>query len=249
VYTSGGTRALARSALWRLVADLFRPPDRRSNEQERLRNLQSWEIAARAARLLENPELARTLTGARQAFLQFSAEDLESVHDRVFGHTVRSAVPPYETEWGGTGGFLQPQCLADLAGSYRAHGLVLAPGAERHDHLAVECEYLYFLAYKEALALDRGEAERAGDCRAAAKGFLTEHLGRFAPAFAARLAREAPDAPYAPAGEFLRALVRSECAELGARSGEDDLPIRSVSFEEETECMRCTARLGAAPPA
>jgi len=76
-------KALARSELWRIAAALFRYPSCSENELERLCDPASWENAGRAARLLENPELARKLSGAEEAFLPLSADAIEASYDRA----------------------------------------------------------------------------------------------------------------------------------------------------------------------
>lgn len=123
--------------------------------------------------------------------------------------TLSPECPPYETEYGSPHVFAQSGELADIAGFYRAFGLA-APATERVDHLAVELEFLSFLAFKEAWAVNNGETERTGELREIQAKFLADHLARWAPAFATRF--EARDAPLA--GE-LRTWIRKELAAFG----------------------------------
>ncbi len=115
--------------------------------------------------------------------------------------------PPYETQYGAAHIFMQTSELADIAGFYRACGLG-APERERVDHLAVELEFLGFLAGKEAHARAAGRGDRAEECRTMSAAFFRDHLGRWAPAFARRFASRDP------------ALSRS-LGELLARERED----------------------------
>ena len=70
-------------------------------------------------------------------------------------HRPRGTITPYETEYGNEALFQQPQELGDLMGFYRAFGLAMKQDRrERADHISCECEFLMFLALKEAYALE-----------------------------------------------------------------------------------------------
>ncbi|MCI0341325.1 MAG: molecular chaperone TorD family protein [Planctomycetales bacterium] len=105
--------------------------------------------------------------------------------------TLTPDCPPYETQYGSAHIFMQTTDLADIAGFYRACGLG-APEKERVDHLAVELEFLGFLARKEEHARATGRCHRAEECRAMQTAFFRDHLGRWAPAFARRFASRDP---------------------------------------------------------
>jgi len=121
--------------------------------------------------------------------------------------------PPYELSYCPAG---MEQSLADIAGFYRAFGLQAAPEAhERVDHIGSELEFMAVLCAKEARADRQGLIEQAAICRAARRAFLTDHLGRWAATFAARL-RDKARLPFYPAlAEMLMALLTREAAELG----------------------------------
>lgn len=154
-------------------------------------------------------------------------------HARLFGHS-RGLVCPFETEYGAGGAFRQPQELADLAGTYRAFGLEPARGGdERVDHAACECEFMGFLARKEAFVLDslrRGENEEVHDSlatiRDAARGFLRDHLGRFGRAFASLLMKEDADGFHGALGDVLFRFLTRECHHLGLPPGPPTLEVR-----------------------
>ncbi len=228
---------LPRSALWRTASALFRYP--RPGAEAEIGASAFWDAAERAAESLAEGELVDSVRRARRRFEGRDAASLEEEFVRAFGHTLEGPAPPYETLWGLEGSLLQPHAIADLAAFYRAHGLQVLPGGERPDHLSVECEFLHYLAYKEARARSRGESGHAEICRATRAEFLREHVGRFAPAFAQRLRKESGDRAFGAAGDLLGALVRSEAAALQVRSGAEDLPLRTISFEDEAGCVSC----------
>ena len=131
---------------------------------------------------------------------------LHSRHATGCSLAARGQIPPYETEYGNEALFQQPQELGDLMGFYRA-GLALKPGKhERPDHISCECEFLMFLALKEAYALEQDNQEMLAETRKAEKLFLRDHLGRFLPTFVTQLTREDPSGFYSTLGELACAL-------------------------------------------
>lgn len=74
--------------------------------------------------------------------------------------------------------------MEDLVRFYEHFGLKTAPG-DHPDHLCAELEFMHYLAFKEAAALDAGES--AEGLPAAQRDFLARHLCRWLPRVAARL--------------------------------------------------------------
>ncbi|MBI3098577.1 MAG: molecular chaperone TorD family protein [Planctomycetes bacterium] len=146
-------------------------------------------------------ERARRYQELSQRLLQATADD----------PTLSPENPPYETQYGAAHVFAQSNELADIAGFYRAFGLA-APATERIDHIAVEFEFMSFLAFKEAYALYCEEADRAAQVRGIQVKFMTDHVGRWVPAFAAKF--EGRDASLA---REVREWVASDAAALGAK--------------------------------
>ncbi len=223
--------ALCRSALYEALALGFRPPTR-----EALARLVAHDGAAAlaaAARVLDDEggsALAQTvLRLARPSGL----EALTTAFQRLFGHTARGAVPPYETEYG-TDSLFQPiHEMSDLAAFYRAFGLTLRPEAhERPDHVSCECEFLAFLSCKEAYAIERGDPDMLEATKRAIRRFLGDHVGRWAPGFGRMLAREDAGGFYGDLGRLCAEVVTRECARVGVTSGPDLLRLRSTTLPE-----------------
>ena len=82
----------------------------------------------------------------------------------------------------------QSDVLADLGGFYNAFGVAPREGKERLDHISIQLEFLYLVTFKEARAREEGKALEAEICRLAQAAFFEDHLGRWAPIFAKRLA-------------------------------------------------------------
>jgi TorA maturation chaperone TorD len=227
--------ALARAVVSRFLKTGLRPPHR-----EELENLFSpAAIAAlrRAAVLLDGRELTVEVDLFNRSRTP-SLEQAESDYNRLFGHTLRGRVCPYETEYGKAHAFQQAQMLSDLAGFYYAFGLRPANGiSERVDHIAFELEFLEFLSRKEAFALERDDQDMLEVTRLAVKKLLREHLGRFGRAVGWRLRREDRDGFYGRLGSLCAVFLRIECERQAVPVGPEVLELRST--EEERVPMAC----------
>jgi TorA maturation chaperone TorD len=237
----------ARAVLYRLCAQSFRHPDEAW--------LAEWKAIARGvASAIEvlaadggSPELCSAFDLLYAATVD--PAKIRAEHGRLFGHTPRAGVTPYETEWTGSPGELrQYHALSDISAFYQAHGLELARACgERHDHLAVELGFQSFLCVKEAYGLERGPEELTESSRQAQKAFLAEHVASWIPSFCVRLERAGRDGFYGRAARFLRTFIESEDVRLGVAPAELDvsLPDSSVSLEEC--CAGCDLARTCAP--
>ena len=171
----------------------------------------------------------------------FTLDTLQAEYREAFGHTISQESPLYETQYGSAHLFQQAQGLGDIAGFYRVFGLEVSDRAkERLDHIAVELEFMGFLAFKEAYALTHHGEEKASICRDAQRKFLEEHLARWAPLFAELLSRKAPEGLYRHLASCLGAFLTAECQRVGARPfafHEGDL--KPIAFDPEGACFPC----------
>jgi len=219
--------ALCRSALYEALALGLSPPS--PETMARLTSPEGAGALAAAAAVLDAPlaEVVRRL--ARPATL----ERLWLAYARLFGHIARGAVPPYETEYGADSLFQPIHEMSDLTAFYRAFGLRLRPEAhERSDHVSCECEFLAFLARKEAHALACDDPVMLDGTRQAIRRFLRDHLGRWAPAFGRTLARQDSDGFFGTLGTLCAAFVSHECTRVGIPAGPEFLRLRSTSLPD-----------------
>ena len=227
--------ALARSVLYHALALGLRPPV--EGTAGSLGSPTGGSAIREAATFLDaRGSSGEALSPAVEMFCGRAASPADRLvaHARLFGHS-RGLVCPFETEYGAEGAFGQPQELADIAGSYLAFGLEPPEGGdERVDHAACECEFMDFLARKEAFARssrqtseDPEEAsEQLATVRSAARAFLRDHLGRFGRAFASRLIKEDADGFHGTLGVVLFRFLTQECHRLGLSPGPPSLELR-----------------------
>jgi len=219
---------LCRSILYEALSIGFSPPT--PTTLSRLVNADSVAALVDAAAVLDaklETEIAvrvRALTGGP---VEPTLASLAERYSRLFGHTARGPVPPYETEHGEDTLFQKPQEMADLAGFLKAFGLVLDPRLhERIDHVSCELEFLSFLARKEAYALECDDQPMRLETRRATRLFLRDHLARFVPSFARRAMQADPGGFYGGLAALCLDVVRADCALFEAPLGPQMLRLR-----------------------
>lgn len=241
----GGTReinaidlALSRAMLYQALALGFRTPCEET--MARLAGDDNAGALAEAASLLDSEQESRLVSAVAAVFQAGKGERalLPSVYRALFGHTARGNIPPYETEYGNEALFQQPQELSDLMGFYHAFGLTLKHGEhERPDHISCECEFLSFLALKEAYAIEHNEPEMLAEARKAQKLFLRDHLGRFVPTFATRAGERDRNGFYGNLAQLLLAFVTVESRRLHVDLGAMNLSLRPA--DDDRVPMAC----------
>lgn len=225
-------RALARSRLYGFLSPLYLYPD-----EETFSGL-NWEEAREALILLGNRHgLKEPFESVRACFENASV--LQSQYVTIFGHTLGQECPPYETQYGGAHIFQQAHDLGDIAGFYRAFGLEVSDQAkERLDHIAIQLEFMAFLAYKEAYALSTDGREKAEICRQAQRKFLADHLGRWVPFFTKRLEAEAKDDFYGRLAVLTERFLAFEVGGFGVKPFRVE-GLAPIPFEPDGSCVSC----------
>jgi DMSO reductase family type II enzyme chaperone len=236
--------ALARAFLHRFLATAFQDPTDETWQWLGLADTRQTFWAA--VKTLAQPALESAALAVARALTPDGFETFRDDYVAAFGHASRGGCPLNEIEYGDLKAdpLFQPHRLADLAAFYRAFGLEVGDDAgERHDHLSIELEFLSVLAAKEAYALEHQfDDDQLAVCRDAQKQFLREHLGRWSPAFARRLAAQAADSPLAALAHLLRVFIESQCARFALPPGSEDLLLRPVDDSLERLCDACGLR-------
>ncbi|MBI4442696.1 MAG: molecular chaperone TorD family protein [Acidobacteria bacterium] len=183
-------------------------------------------------------DLARRAEDWIQAIESLEQDEWLTCHSRLFGHTARGQICPYESEYGHEGLFQQPRQLAEIMGFYEAFGLTTRnEERERPDHISCELEFMDFLSRKEALALEMGDGATLEETRKAARLFLRDHVGRFGRALARLLAQQDSQGFFARLGCMLGDFLTLECSRVGVSPGPLQLELRSA--EEDKVPMGC----------
>jgi len=235
--------AVARSFLYRFLAQAYEDPTREG--WSRMFTTDCQQVLEPALRTLgaRVPALAQAARAFQSQLKPEAFESFLASYLAAFGHAARGRCPLNEIEYGDLKAdpLFQPHRLADLAAFYRAFGLeVAADAGERQDHLCLELEFMCVLAAKEAYALEHQlDPEDLSLCREAQSRFLREHLGRWVPAFARRLARMAGDTPLGALAGFTHAFIEVECGRFGIAPGSEDLLLRPVDGTAESVCLSC----------
>jgi DMSO reductase family type II enzyme chaperone len=212
----------ARAHVYAILSACFAPPT-----PELLEAAQGGVLVeALAEALAELPAERRRLEAALRAFEALprelgpcgpcgTMETLEVEYTRLFEGPGLPAVPPYESvyvdrEEADVPGQLWGQTSFAVRGAYQQAGLTPRPGPEPPDHLAAELEFMAFLSQREAAALADGDLQEAESMRQRRTSFLTDHLRRWAPVVAEKVAQEARHPLYEAAGRLLQTVVAAD---------------------------------------
>lgn len=241
--------ALARSTLYQFLSLCFFEPDEKTvpilKSDEYLGNVrESLDEYLTVNSFNGNASSAKeSLKLLIDCLREKSFKELDSEYRKVFGGFIAAKeCPIYETLYGSTTEFQQAQNLqelADIGGFYRAFELKLSEDMkERYDHLGIELEFMHFLTYKEAYALENHGEEQLKICIDAEKKFLKSHLARWVPLFtklANKMAKK--DGFYAGiAADLLRDFISFETKLFKIRVEEATELNTEAMKDEEFQC-------------
>lgn len=181
--------------------------------------------------------LAQMLRQLNVLQLQQLQSDYIDLFDR--GHLQN---PIYETEYGRNRAISKSTELADLAGFYRAFGLLSEGLPEMPDHIAVELEFYAWLLLKENHLQQNQDTEGLEIVKDARQAFLKQHLGGFS--------QSLPKCPgilehpvYALIFDWLADIVKQACEQAGVEAD----PVAFFQSQQEPEDFGCS--LGGCGPA
>jgi TorA maturation chaperone TorD len=207
-----------REDAYRLLAACFYPPSPELFEERCLPAL---------ADLLEDlaPDAARHARDAAHACEQASPECLAVEHARLFIGPFHLVAPPYGSLYLDDAKTVMGESTGKVSAFYGSCGLHLADDFhEMPDHIAVELEFISFLAHKErdsVAAGDRGEANRFA-------GLQLSFLDRFLLPWLSPFTRSILEGTESP---FYRAIAQCTVAYL---TGDRDFLERSSAASRDT---------------
>ena len=119
--------ALCRSLLYEALSLGFRLPTQHTCERQT-----DASALAEAAAFIDShqkTDLARPTLRLAADQIDNTPASLLTAYERLYGHTVRGPIPPYETEYGDDTMFQKPHEMSDIAAFLRAFGLASPPSA------------------------------------------------------------------------------------------------------------------------
>lgn len=109
-------------------------------------------------------------------------EDLKSEYTRLFDHTVRIPVAPWESVYLSKDHLLFQEQVLEVRNWYRTFGLELVKiHQEPDDHIGLELAFLAHMANLALQAIENGNQDELDRILDAKRRFLTEHVFRWVP--------------------------------------------------------------------
>ena len=176
--------AAARSRAYGAFAEAFEYPDQELGELAG-----SGALARTLREVLEAVDPALAEGGDWQVLSQVGEDDDLAVEfTRLFD--VGASGPPCPL-YGGLWVGARMKTMEEAVRFYNHFGLTLSEKPrELPDHLTTELEFVHFLAYREAEAIEQGDD--GGSYQRAQRDFLGRHLGRWVPMLRAKLETQEP---------------------------------------------------------
>lgn len=231
---------LARSQGYRILAALLRHPKMGGEKDLPQTSLKDYEGLLEDIKVPWKNRLLYHVKKLVSILPPISKSEWIAEYEYCFGHTAHSQASPYELEYGEEHSHREPQELADITAFYQAFGLqVSEKSRERGDHISIEFEFMQFLTFKMIYALERGERDHVAICEEAVLRFLSDHLTRWIPAFATRLARTSRSDWMKAIADYCLDFILIECEIQGVEAGDQNLPVRVIEEKSETGCVSC----------
>lgn len=214
---------LATSQVYQFLSMCLFEPEK--NVMELLRNKDYMSEVESCLGETGNVELSEAFRNIRKELQDSNVDKLVKGYRDTFGSaTVAMDCPPYEMYFSGSQIYQQTQELADISGFYKAFGVEISRDdtTSRWDHIAVELEFLHFLTYKLAYAIENHAEKEQESCLAAKKKFLNAHIGRWIKAFANAVEKKSPAAFYREVADMTNEFIHLDMKNLGVDAEEID---------------------------
>jgi len=194
----------ARADLCRLLAACFFEPGPEFAEEKLFDSL-----ADAASRV--DAALAAQARRLGDAYAAEDAQELLVDYTRLFLGPVEALAQPYGSVWLEQRQSLMQDSTLAVISLYEAGGVEVDEDfRDLPDHIVAELEFLYLLLFRRAEALRNEDADAAARYAGLQRRFLDEHLGRWAPPFAAAMLEGAQTAFYRELAALTDLFVRSE---------------------------------------
>ncbi len=142
-----------------------------------------------------------------------SLSELRKEHARLFVGPFELPAPPYGSLYLEEDGLVWGDSTNDAVRRYREEGLKVSL-KEPGDHVAIELEFMYLLAFREAEAAAAEDTTGVQRYRARQSDFLERHLGAWLPSLTERVVENAELPFYADVVTAAEDFVREDLAKL-----------------------------------
>ncbi len=214
---------LAASQVYQFLSTCLLEPNKEALEM--LNNAEYMSEVKSCISTAGNSEMLASFELLQKALQDNDVENLEWSYRATFGAaTVAMDCPPYEMYYSGSQIWQQTQDLADISGMYKAYGIAMEEDSttSRWDHVAVELEFLHFLTYKLAYAIENHSEEEQESCLSGKKKFLYAHIGRWIKAFTTSVVKKTPEDFYRQAATLASLFIHIEMVKLSVDAEEID---------------------------
>jgi putative dimethyl sulfoxide reductase chaperone len=214
---------LAASQVYQFLSTCLLEPNKKALET--LNNEEYMAEVKSCISVSDNSEMLVTFELLQKALEGNDVENLEWGYRATFGGaTVAMDCPPYEMYYSGSQIWQQTQDLADISGTYKAYGIEIEEDSTttRWDHVGVQLEFLHFLTYKLAYAIENHSEEKQESCISGKKKFLYAHIGRWIKAFSTSVVKKTPEDFYRQAATLATLFIHMEMVKLSVDAEEID---------------------------
>ena len=214
---------LASSQVYQFLSMCLLEPE--ENTFKLLKNKDYMSEVESCLEMMRSAELSEAFRNIKKELQDSNTEKLSKGYRDTFGGaTVAMDCPPYEMYFSGSQIYQQTQDLADISGFYKAFGVEVSRDdkANRWDHVAVELEFLHFLTYKLAYAMENAGNRELDSCLDAKKKFLNAHIGRWICAFSNAVGKKSPLAFYREIADLTNEFIHLDMKNLGVDADEID---------------------------
>lgn len=186
-----------RANAYKLLAELFKYPDKRFNEIREKFNETFSEL---------DPELGNIAKRLTECISpeELNMQESQVEYARLFIGPQHLEAPPYGSVYLDELGLVMGESTRDVIEYYLKAGLDPSDeNKEPPDHISTELEFMYFLLYNAA-AKDDMTMSKLGD------SFVTNHLSRWIPSFADKIIAATDHRLYSELGLLLKKFIDLE---------------------------------------
>ncbi|MEW5746865.1 MAG: molecular chaperone TorD family protein [Nitrospirota bacterium] len=194
-----------RRDCYRLLAACFYQPSKELFLQE--------DLFTTLAGLLNRicPQAAVHAAAMGEAFARYDHGELLVEYARLFIGPYGLQAPPYGSVYLDEGKGVMTDSTVEAVRMYRTEGLSMDEDfKELPDHLTVQLEFMYYLAFNEVRALENAETGTARQFSEKQQRFLKRFLGAWVPRFCGRIKDGTENTFYRSLAECLAVFIEHE---------------------------------------